>query len=103
MELPIGLAGLMLGFLAGRAGVWAVIAAAVGSLSMFGIRRVVHAAIASEPFKAWFYSPDQLNPPWERLPGPRNGFWRHFIPGICYMALVLVPWLASGHLPRVEP
>jgi|SRR5215471_628989 len=98
--LPIGLAALMLGFLAERVGVWAVVTAAIGSLSIFGIRRVVHAAIASDPSKGWFYPPDHPNPPWERLPGPQNGFWRHFIPGICYTALALVPWLASGHLPR---
>ncbi len=101
--LPIFVAAMMLGFLAGRDGVWAVVTAAIGSLSMFGIRRVAHAAVASEPVKWWFYSPNHSNPPWDRLPKSQNGFWRHFIPGICYMALALVPWLASGHLPKIIP
>jgi hypothetical protein len=97
--LPIGLALLMLGFLAGRHGVGAVFAAAVGALSLTGVRRIVHAAVATNPVKHWFYSPQTRNPWDERLPGAQNGFWRHFTPGVCYMALALVPWIMSGHLP----
>jgi len=72
----------------------AVVAAAVASLSVFGIHRVFHALVCSKETWHWFYTEGELaryNLGDEEKSG--SPWWAHLLPGFGY--LFGMPFLAS--------
>ena len=67
-------------------GLWPVVSAAVGSLSVFGVSRITHAFVASDPVGNFFYDDDEKETvlrQWGRS-GP-NGFFAHFVWGVLWI------------------
>lgn len=80
-----------------EAGILPIISAAVGSLSVYGFNRIVHAVVATERWHVVFYSAGEFSEvlkEWSR--GEPNTFWPHFGPGLLYLVgFPLVAWLVG--------
>ena len=81
----------------GASGGGAVLAAALASLSVFAIPRLLHAFIATGKVYAIFYTEAE----WRQVvkaagAETSDSFWAHFIPGIAYIVVfVSVAWLVQ--------
>ena len=64
----------------------AVLAAAVASLSVFGIHRIFHAVVCSKETCSWFYTDTELTrfglKDEEKSGSP---WWAHLVPGLIYL------------------
>ncbi len=82
--IPIALfLGLYLVVIPDRPGTAPIVAAAVSSLSIFGVRRLVHAFAVAHSRSAWFYDEEEIKELYERWCRPRDfpeasNFWNHF-------------------------
>ena len=80
-----------------RKDVWAIFAAAVASLGVFFVPRIMHAFLATPWFWNWFYTEEE----WSEVvkdakADPKDSFWAHFVPGVGYIIVfTFFAWLLN--------
>ena len=79
-------------------GVIPILSAALASLSVFGIHRVLHALIATDKTFRFFYSLEEYHELANRWHAHgTNSFIAHFLPGIAYLlVLAFLGWIVGG-------
>ena len=79
--------------------IWAIFLSALGSISVFGWPRILHAFIASTTFQSIFYEPQEHAEMMAKYPasywlkGAGNQFWAHAFPGLLWLTFFVLPIL----------